>query len=67
MWQILLSSLNTSGHFIPATLGGGYYKYFDFADKKKTTFLFFFCFFWTFFFLPPVFTPFAQQQLLNPW
>ena len=31
----ILSSLNTSSHFIPATLGGSYYKYFDFADEKR--------------------------------
>ena len=60
----VLSSLNTSTHFIPATLGGSYYKCFNFADGKRLLS----CFSSELSsLLPPVCSPFAQQQLLDPW
>lgn len=68
----VLSSLNTSTHFIPATLilatrGGSYCKYFNFADEKRLLSYFSSVSSDLSSFLPPVCTPFAQQQLLNPW
>ena len=63
----VLSSLNTSTHFIPVTRGGNYYKYFNFADEKRLLSYFSSVSSEVSSFLPPVCTPFAQQQFLNPW